>query len=649
MGTESRVLVIFCGGTIGMLKSDKRGYVPEPHYLAEILRAQTRFHDPEEDSLFSHSSTVAGFREWSRSGRSSPLHPPVSGPLLPVIPLLYDVLVRSCRPILAPRLSGTEDGISCKKISDDCYESYLPTLVTPRGSGQRIRYAILEWDPLLDSSNLGPSDWVRIATDIELNYTFDAFVVLHGTDTMAYSSSALSFLLEDLGKTVILTGAQIPLSEWRNDAVDNLLGALCIAGQYIIPECCVYFNHTLYRGNRISKSSILDFDAFDSPNFPPLMKVGTNVIVNWNEVLRKPNPRKFRAHKQMSTNVATLRLFPGITAVSVKAFLAPPTQGVIIETFGSGNAPNRSDLLQVFRDACERGVVVVAISQCAKGTVSNAYETGIALLQTGVIAGGDMTPECALTKLGYLLSKPELSSEQIRELVQKPLRGEMTLPSAFSGTRSQASVDASVGNVQDVLAHIVRLLSSKRSTHKSTVGLDDDTIVAAPWSVTNAETLSAESALLPVLIRLSVARNDVESLLWCIKSSAYEEPGIQGLELDVAMRAAGIINCLDVSSGRSPLHIAALHGNSEAAIILLEAGASVHVRDLLGHTALYYAARQGNEEIVDKIVEAGGLLGGSDIAGGFVRLAVEQSTNPDSLRIWLKAGASIDSSDPLLQ
>jgi len=369
--------------------------------------------------------------------------------------------------------------------------------------------------------------------------------------------------------------------------------------------------------------------------------------VNWNEVLRKPNPRKFRAHKQMSTNVATLRLFPGITAISVKAFLAPPIQGVIIETFGSGNAPNRSDLLRVLRDACERGVVVVAISQCAKGTFSNAYETGIALLQAGVIAGGDMTPECALTKLGYLLSKPELSSEQVRELMQKPLRGELTLPSAFLDTGSQASVDASLENVQDVLAHIVRLFSSTRSTRKLTVGPDDDTMVAAPWSLTNAETLSAESALLPVLIRLSVARNDVESLLWCIESSAYGEPGIQGLELDVATRAAGIVNCLDVSSGRSPLHIAALHGNSEAATILLDAGASVHVKDLLGHTALYYAARQGNEEIVDKIVEAGGLLGGLDIAGGFVGLAVEQSTNSVSRRIWLKAGANLASSDAL--
>ncbi|KAF8484346.1 L-asparaginase [Gautieria morchelliformis] len=648
---ESRVLVIYCGGTIGMLKSDKQGYIPEPFYLTETLRAQSRFHDPHEDSLFSHSSTVQGFRNWSKSGSATPIQ---SQALQAELPSMHTLLVRSPRPItLPPGFSGLPSSPSCRKISDDCYEASLPSMVTllemAQGYGTQSLRLIMDtqWNPLLDSSNLEPSDWVRLATEIELNYTFDAFVILHGTDTMAYTSSALSFLLEDLGKTVILTGAQIPLSQLRNDAVDNLLGALCIAGQFIIPvECCLFFNHTLYRGNRVSKSSSYDFQAFDSPNFPPLVNVGIDIVVNWNEALRQRSTRKFRAHKSTSNAhqiPATLRLFPGITVPAVRAFLAPPIQGVVLETFGSGNSPNRRELLDVLHEACLRGVVIVAISQCAKGSVSDAYETGRALLETGVVPGGDMTPECALTKLGYLLSKPELSPEQIGALVRTPLRGELTL--SAPPLESQAPVDDRLENVQDVLSHIIRISSSRANPSTSTACSENGTTAVAPWTWTNAETLNAESALLPLLIHLATARNDLEALLWCINSTVYEDVS-QGTESASAARAAGIVNCLDAASARSPLHVAALNGSFEAVVLLLGAGASVHMRDSLDHTALYYAARQGHEVIVDKLVEAGALLGGSDITGGFVSLAVTKSSSQSaqsSLHTWVKAGANIDS------
>lgn len=196
---ESRVLVIYCGGTIGMLKSESQGYVPEPFYLTETLRAQARFHDPHEDSLFSHSNTVQGFRDWSQSGSSTPLRmPPTTYPQAEHYPM-QTLLVRSSRPITLPQeIPCLPASPTCTKISDNCYEAHLPSLVTPVGDGPRIRYVVLEvpsnipiqtfaftmhiqWSPLLDSSNLEPSDWVRIAVEIELNYTFDAFVVLHGT------------------------------------------------------------------------------------------------------------------------------------------------------------------------------------------------------------------------------------------------------------------------------------------------------------------------------------------------------------------------------------------------------------------------------------------------------------------------------------
>ncbi|KAG9318583.1 asparaginase-domain-containing protein [Chiua virens] len=638
---ETRVLVIYTGGTIGMLVG-AHGYVPEPFFLTETLKSQKRFHDPLQDSLFSHASSVKGYREWSSSGRSSPVSS-TSGPPTPTL------CVKSSRPIgsvqsLAPDGRNVpRDAIQCERISDSVYQAKLPSLVTPRSvapglmGGKRIRYAILEWDPLLDSSNIGIDDWIRVATEIELNYTdFDAFVILHGTDTMCYSSSALSFLLEDLGKTVILTGAQIPLSQLRNDAVDNLLGALSIAGHYIIPECSLFFNHTLYRGNRVSKISSYDLNAFHSPNFPSLvsgmscisftflsdsvwpdiMIVGIDIVVNWNDVLRQTNLRRFRAHK------ATLRLFPGMSDVTVRAFLAPPTRGIVLETFGAGNAPQRPDLMAALKEACDSGMVIVAISQCMKGSVSDAYETGRTLQKAGVVPGGDMTPECALTKLAYLLSKPELSVHQVRELISMPLRGELTRPTISSPTQPSAAVPG-LPNIQGILSQFVRLssLSSAHKIPKITFspsmgdGVQDAT---ASWSDTAGETALTEAALLPLLIHLAAARNDTESLQFCIATAAAWEAE------DVSI-PGGVVNCLEAGSGRSPLHVAALNGNTASVTYLLESGALVHLRDTLGHTALYYAARQGRKDVVDILLASGANLGGSDCEAGYAKLSLNNA------------------------
>ncbi|KAI9446270.1 L-asparaginase [Lactarius indigo] len=576
---ESKVLLIYTGGTIGMLIGE-RGYVPVPYFLTETLRSQARFHDPLQDTLFSHAGSVQDFKQWSSSGRSSPISTGFSTPLS-TVSQQPTLLVRSSRsmdtaPSLGPLAAGPR-GVQprSKKISDNVYEAHVPALVTPRsvitgGIGKRIRYAVLEWHPLLDSSNIEIEDWIRIATEIELNYSlFDAFVILHGTDTMAYTSSALSFLLEDLGKTVIVTGAQIPLSQLRNDAVDNLLGALSIAGHHIIPECCLFFNHTLFRGNRVSKSSSHDLNAFTSPNFPPLVNVGIDIVVNWNDVIRQTSLRRFRAHKP------TLRLFPGITAATVHAFLAPSVRGVVLETFGSGNAPQREDLMSALREACERGVVIVAITQCAKGSVSNTYETGRTLLQAGVVPGGDMTPECALTKLCYLLSKPELSAEQVRSLVGSPLRGELTR--APHTVRAPAAIDANLEAIGGVLSHVVRLAVPARHQTPRIV------IPDAPDEPPDAEVATTQGALLSWLIHLAAAANDVGGLEYCLSTgSAHgEEHAIVG----------GIVNWINPASGRSPLHVAAINGGVQSVRTLLEAGALVHLRDSLGHTALYYVSR----------------------------------------------------------
>ncbi|KAF8643871.1 hypothetical protein AX16_008887 [Volvariella volvacea WC 439] len=629
---EARVLVIYTGGTIGMLVGNQ-GYVPEPYFLTETLRSQTRFHDPFQDSLFSNSSSVQGFREWSsNSGRSSPMGTVPTPPELDVPQ--RTLRVRSSRPIgvtssLKPKPGerSSRNEPLCVKIAENIYEAHLPSLVTPRsqvpgGGGMKsIRYAVLEWNPLLDSSNLEIDDWIRIASEIELNYaSFDAFVVLHGTDTMSYTSSALSFMLEDLGKTVVLTGAQIPLSQLRNDAVDNLMGALTIAGHYIIPECCVYFNHTLYRGNRVSKTSSYDLSAF----------MGIDIVVNWDDVIRQTSLRRFKAHKVMCPHVATLRLFPGIASATVCAFFMPGIQGVVLETFGAGNAPQRADLMQAIKEACDRGVVVVAITQCTKGTVSDSYETGRTLLQAGVIPGSDMTPECALTKLSYLLSKPELSVQDIRRLIGTPLRGELTRVSA-SPLAHQPTVEENLDVIQNVLTKFVQLSRPPTTIPQITIsgdtsGFDRSTEEAtAPWTWTAGEAANTEAVLFPFLIHLAAARDDADSIKYCIETAS-----------------GGIVNALDPGSGRSPLHVAALNGYVRSAGILLTSGALVHLRDALGHTALYYAARQQHEGVVELLVEAGASLAGVDTS--FVSLSLQaavQNNDSTALRIWSKAGATI--------
>lgn len=584
-------------------------------------------------------------------------------------PPLHTLLVRSSRPIGEQFLGAGSPRAQfpCTKIADDVYEAPLPSLVTPSSSvpgssGQkRIRYAILEWNPLLDSSNIDLDDWIRIATEIELNYAqFDAFVVLHGTDTMSYTSSALSFMLEDLGKTVVITGAQIPLSQLRNDAVENLMGALTIAGHLIIPECSVYFNHTLYRGNRVTKVSSYDLSAFSSPNFAPLVNVGIDIVVNWNNVIRQTSLKRFRAFKHMDAHVATLRLFPGITAASVSAFMVPSVRGVVLETFGAGNAPQRQDLMDALKQACDRGVVIVAISQCAKGSVTAAYATGKTLLAVGIVPGGDMTPECALTKLSYLLSKSELSTADVRRLMSSSIRGELTMPGPPPTDTAilDDSEKATDKHKNQALSFILSRLTQLSTTGMAPPGItvsspnsksQETASSTAPWTWTAAELASTESVLLPIVIHLAAAKNDVAAIRFCLQaesavtladpsssapiSSLTAPPpvpnggsvGIGGGGGGGGGIPGGVVNCLEAGSGRSPLHVAALNGCRDAVGVLLESGALVHLRDALGHTALYYAARQGHVGTVDVLMQAGAILGGFDADGGFVTLAVRNA------------------------
>lgn len=289
-------------------------------------------------------------------------------------------------------------------------------------------YVIKEYNPLLDSSNMTLTDWNHIATDIANAYNdYDGFVIFHGTDTMAYTASALSFMLENLAKPVIITGSQIPLSEVRNDAHDNILTSLWLCAHQPINEVCIYFNQQLLRGNRTQKISAQQFNAFDSPNYPHLASIGISIDVHHELLL--PLPKKaFRLQTIQPHFIANFRLFPGFATDVLAYLLQQPLRGLVLETYGAGNAQNNDPrFLNLLKDACFRGVVIINCTQCRQGQVEmNQYATGYTLKQAGLISGHNMTPEAAHCKLLYLFSK-NLKTEQVKTLMETDLCGELSV------------------------------------------------------------------------------------------------------------------------------------------------------------------------------------------------------------------------------
>ncbi|OFI35361.1 asparaginase [Alteromonas lipolytica] len=287
-------------------------------------------------------------------------------------------------------------------------------------------FTLREYDELMDSSDMSPSDWQYIADDIARNYAnFDAFIILHGTDTMAYTASALSFMLQGLSKPVIVTGSQIPLAELRSDGQVNLLNALYIAANYPIAEVSLFFNNKLFRGNRSRKVNADGFDAFDSPNFPPLLEAGINIRIKAGELATSTN-QAITVNKVTAQPIGLVSLYPGISPMVIQNTLQQPVNALILLSYGVGNAPQNKQLLDQLALAAEREIVVVNCTQCFKGRVNmGGYKTGHGLSQAGVVSGFDMTPEATLAKLHYLLSQ-SLDFETLKTQVTTSLQGELS-------------------------------------------------------------------------------------------------------------------------------------------------------------------------------------------------------------------------------
>lgn len=305
---------------------------------------------------------------------------------------------------------------------------------------RKLGYSVssIQFDPPMDSSEIGPDSWAKLVKIIADNYSnYDGFVILHGTDTMAFTASALSFMLENLSKPVILTGSQLPIGMLRTDGKENLITAIEIAaakenGVPVVPEVCIFFENHLMRGNRTTKINADHFNAFRSFNYPALARAGIYIKYDTNLVYHPVSRKPLKPHYLFDRNIVILKLFPGISPEVIHSVLhIPGLKGVVMETFGSGNAPTGEWFLDMLKEAVQRGIVIVNVTQCTAGSVEmHRYETGQKLLDCGVVSGYDSTTESAVAKLMFLFGHG-LSPSEVKEHMNCSLIGEITIPDSW--------------------------------------------------------------------------------------------------------------------------------------------------------------------------------------------------------------------------
>ncbi|CAL8102685.1 unnamed protein product [Calicophoron daubneyi] len=576
----SSVLVLYTGGTIGMRLVDN-AYQPVPNFLTKFLHRVPTFNDPK-------------FKRPQRS---------------------LAMLLNSRRALSASHVDSGPQSPTIDPL-ERCLSSGKSIFALPLSKdGRRIFYSIAEYSPLLDSSDMTMDDWVRIARDIRTYYNyFDGFIILHGTDTLAYTASALSFMLENLAKPVIVTGSQLPLFELRSDGWNNFLGALLLAGGgYHIPEVTVFFHDKLYRGSRVVKRSSSEFHAFASPNYPALAKYGTDMVL-YSELVFHPVgvPRPFSIHTDLCRDVTVLNMFPSISAQHVATFLAPPTKGAVIRTYGAGNIPSlRKDLLEVLKAAGDRGVLMINVTQCYNGAVKAIYSTGVILNEFGVIPGYDMTTEAALTKLAYVLGRTDLPDmKSKRALLLRNLRGEVTVQADDAQKANLLPVEyEKIGSAKSMMSYFAHMFTEAAESESDGRGL--------LWARLMAPAIACSAA----------ASNNVAALKELFAVFGHLQ--------------------LEDSEGFSALHKAVWYGHLTATQFLLEHAASVHKKDFYGLTPLECAIKSPHvtPELVKLLLDAGAYLVPSDPQLRRTINAAAATGDIRALRLYRMVGCSLENLD----
>uniref|UniRef100_A0A8D8Q1S4 asparaginase n=2 Tax=Cacopsylla melanoneura TaxID=428564 RepID=A0A8D8Q1S4_9HEMI len=522
---ESKVLVVYTGGTIGMEYNEQGVLAPSRKPLNDKIRENPLLHDKH-----------------------------------------YDVKTEEDDILVLPRVKDKK----------------------------RVLYKVVEYTPLLDSSNMCQADWVKMSNHVKEYYEkFDGFVILHGTDTLSYTASALSFMLENLGKPVVVTGSQISIFQITSDGVYNFLGALIFAGNYDIPEVTVYFNNKLSRGNRTIKMSVTEFDAFDSPNCPLLGKVGLTIDINMKSVHRPSQIKKFSVHNELCQNVGLLRIYPDISKQTIRSFIQHPMEGIVLLTYGSGNFPtNRSDLIEELKLACDRDVIIVSCSQCSRGGTSATYETGKILTNIGIINGYDMTPEAALTKLLYVLSKSELTLKQKKDMMTTNIRGELSTNLEHRDEDDLASTVAKSLQISGV-----------------------------------QEVNKLKKILYPAMLQSAVREGNVDKI-----------KDMQKYGADLSMTDF---------DGRNILHTACSSGKLNIVQYCLENGVSVHTRDNYNISPLHEAIIADQHDIIKLLRKCGAHLTNESMFLGDVLTNAAARGMVRRLQSYLLAGVSLNQTDSI--
>ncbi|XP_047512406.1 L-asparaginase 1 isoform X1 [Pieris napi] len=565
---DRRVLVIYTGGTIGMLESKNGVLIPQKGAFENLIRGYPQLHD--------------------------------------------NVYWR-------------------QRLSDATFDNSFMVLPEAKEIDRRICYKIIEYENLLDSSDMTEAEWIRIAEDIMKYYgEYDGFVVLHGTDTLSYTASALSFMFENIGKCIVLTGSQIPIFEPRSDGADNFVSSLLIAGGLDIPEVTVFFSNKLFRGNRTRKVSVNNLYAFDSPNCVPLVEVGIDFEVNKKAIFKPNTIEKCNLHAKMSKNVGLLRIFPSISSAVVKAFCQPPIEGVVLESYGSGNIPSkRDDVVKEIAAAVKRGIIVVNITQCTRGAVvSPVYETGRLLSECGVVSGFDMTPEAALTKLSYVLSKSELSYQEKVEMMMTNIRGELTNTSSIT-IDDNVLIDALASSLNIQSPKMLMEVTEKVFSALLLYAIEHDDTRAVSKMLDMGADVNAQNTEGRTVLHEAITKGNIHIIEYLLKNGANvhlktrcgESPLLTAISYDnhaiikLLMQCGAQLTSVDVKLLSELLCVAAKTGIVAKFESLKIGGADFNIKDEMGQTALHKAVICNNPDIVQYLLNNGAEVDARDVLG----------------------------------